>query len=117
MTDKWRKQVNEISERTKVSFTLTTLVAVGIGLVTAVAAGVGVVSSIKAGQDRILNELKVMNESSVDHTEMQQFCDTLREENEKLPLKVPPFPNNHPHAGMAAALIPETRITMRKENQ
>jgi len=117
MTDKWRKQVNEISERTNVTVSVATAWSLAVALVVGVVAMNSVVSNIRAGQNEILNELKVMNETAVDHTEMQQFCDNLREVNEKLPLKVPPFPNNHPHVGMAAAVLPETRITMRKDER
>ncbi|MEI8289572.1 MAG: hypothetical protein WCH99_08860 [Verrucomicrobiota bacterium] len=57
--------------------------------------------------------IREIQRSVVSHSEMQQFNDTLREQNEKLPLKVPPFPNEHSAKAEVAAVI--ARTDTRKE--
>jgi hypothetical protein len=101
---------NIITDRTKISLNIGAAWLAAVALVAAA-------WTLAVNAYEIKTDIRTIKRESVTQYQMQQFNDALREQNDTLPLKVPPFPKPTSHREMTAAVVAQSYTqTKRAEN-
>ena len=98
-----------ITDRTKISLNIGAAWLAAVALVAAA-------WTLAVNAYEIKTDIRIIKREAVTQYQMQQFNDALREQNDKLPLRVPPFPKPTSRRNeLAVAVIANTELR-RKDN-